>query len=323
MRLAPWVIAAGIMLGAPSAALAGGMEPPGGRTVDDAACPLTSFAALTSDAALIGHCVTVEGVAVGGVLAADGDARYVRERRLNDPSSSGAVVGLLRDPVDRPMRVRVRGRLIECAQTPGRGATMGYCDVFRGRAIAAPEVTPLGDARLVRMLPGARHGDLGNLAPLAAGELHDRMAAAAARYLNALHAGDRRALADLHGGGDGSRSPTEVSAMLRLMLDAPDTPFVALRAADPATVHVALFGWKPPLWADAAWTQEAARAGDDAIACFSVRADADALWPIDSKDADNLAGRPYACTWMHIDGTGADSPASFFTDQAVAGAEEP
>ncbi|MEQ1689145.1 MAG: hypothetical protein ABL874_11285, partial [Sphingopyxis sp.] len=75
---------------------------------------------------------------------------------------------------------------------------------------------------------------------------------------------------------------------------------------------------------DAEWHAARARTGTaEAIACVSAHPNAAALWPVDSKDADNVAGRPYACTRIILSGTGADAPASFDTAQARSGLVEP
>ena len=57
--------------------------------------------------------------------------------------------------------------------------------------------------------------------------------------------------------------------------------------------------------------------------CFSARPNAADLWPIDSKDADNIPGRPYACTRIRLNAVGEDATASFDTEEAPGGAVEP
>ncbi len=282
------------------------------------------FAEAATDSQLY-WCMNVEGIAVGSVLVADGSARYRRETRANDPSSTGAVLGLNGGQrFDVPTRVRVHGVIVDCAgERRARPMLSSYCESFNGRAIRVTHVVDLGPADFVRLRPGEATSDLGNLSPLPEGDSRRQMQTAAARFLGAIRSGDRTALATMHGGGPGGqRARGDLERVLAIMLESPDSPFADLRTRSAVTTEI--FGWKPPLWADDAWRSETARIGAaDAIACFSARADAATLWPIDSKDADNIPGRPYACTRIHIASTGADAPASFDTDQARSGVAEP
>lgn len=306
---------------------------------DAATARTTTFAEATGEAAT-GDCVSIEGVAVGRLLLEDGRARYRRERRENDPSSTGAVLGFYAERTfDQPTRVRVTGRIGNCAamQQEAEAAnrarasdgaiaiTMltGYCHYFRGQVIRAGAVEEIGPAPLVRLTAESAGPDLGNLAPLAQGDLRSRMEAAAVAFLGAVRGGERDLLITMHGGGrDGRRSQRDVASSVALILDAADSPFAPLRSYS-GEITFELFGWKEPLWADADWRQQAARRGDaDAIACFSASPDADSLWPTDSKDADNIPERPYACTRIRISGEGLDAPARFDTEQALTGIPE-
>lgn len=296
--------------------------------------PTVTFAEAILEERPSTHCVEIEGVVVGRLFVEDEHARYRRERIANDPSSTGAVLGFYSAThFDEPTRVRVVGRLSDCATEQARAEGMaqnpdaivmmtGFCHYFAGRVIFTTHVEPLGRANFSRLLPG-QPADLGNLSPLADGDARRQMLAAAQRYLVAIRTGDRAALSAMHGGGpDGRRSRADLDRVLAIMLDQPDSPFASLRAEGMVTTEI--FGWKPPLWADDVWRADIARTGTaDAIACFSERADAAALWPIDSKDADNIPGRPYACTRIHIGSTGMDAPASFDTEQARSGVTEP
>jgi hypothetical protein len=292
-----------------------------------------SFAEATAIDPATNPCVVIEGIVVGRLLVEDERARYRPEAIRNNPSSTGAILGLYNGGnFDVPTRVRIIGTVNTCAaleqtahqRDPNAIIMMtGFCHYFSGQVIRAIESETIGPVTLTRLLPMTDAAELGNLSPLAPGDVRTRMTAAAMRYAGAIRAGDRDALAAMHGGGaDGRRSSIDVAAVTALLLDAPDSPFAPLRTFAPVAVEI--FGWKPPLWADDAWRQEAVRNGDsDAIACFSVRADAGRLWPIDSKDSDNVPGRPYACTRIHIGGSGMDSPASFDTEQAPNGLAEP
>ena len=228
--------------------------------------------------------------------------------------------------------MRVIGTLSNCATIEGIGRElnadnpvnlMGYCHSFSGITLTAVSTEILGSAPLERMLPVAAGPTIGNLSPLAESDTRRQMLAAAERFLSAVRVRDRATLAIMHGGGpNGRRAPRDLERVLAIMLESPDSPFADLQTRGAVTTEI--FGWKPPLWADDAWRAEATRTGTaDAIACFSERSDAAALWPIDSKDADNIPGRPYACTRIHISSTGMDAPASFDTEQARSGAAEP
>lgn len=293
--------------------------------------PTVSFSDATGSVAL-DSCVRIEGVAVGRVLVEDERARYRQEQRRNDPSSTGAVLGLYGEArPGEPTRVRIVGRLSDCATLHARATAasdpnsivmmQGYCHYFGGRVITAHSIEPIGPANFVRQTGGEAAEGLGNLSPLVDGDVRRQMLAAAQRFASALRNGDRAALAQMHGGGPSGtrRGSDDANALL---LDAPDSPFAPLRSAVPAAMEI--FGWRPPLWADAEWHAERARTGSaEAIACFSARSDAAGLWPIDSKDADNRPERPYACTRIVLSGTGADAPASFDTEQAATGVAEP
>lgn len=317
------------------AVLAGLSAPATAQECQRSRAPTVTFAEAASDN-VIAPCVEIEGVVVGSLLVEDGYARYRMQRIANDPSSSGAVLGYYGAATfDVPMRVRVIGRLTNCAsieamvdgvraQEPGSILLMtGYCHYHMGRVIQAVYVEPLGPADFFRALPTRGEIDLGNLSPLAEGDTRRQMLAAAERFLSAVRVRDRDTLAVMHGGGpNGRRAPRDLERVLAIMLESPDSPFADLQTRGAVTTEI--FGWKPPRWADEAWRAEATRTGTaDAIACFSERSDAAALWPIDSKDADNIPGRPYACTRIHIGSTGMDAPASFDTEQARSGVAEP
>ena len=306
---------------------------------DASSTQAATFAEATSGS-LDGACVTMEGIAIGRVLVEDDRARYRLERIANDPTSSGAALGFYASAdFAEPTRVRVTGRIGDCASAQAalqaRDSNVivmmtGYCHDALGRFLTATAVEPLGPARLRRLLPASAGEDLGNLAPLGEGEVRSRMTAEANRFLDAIRSGNRPLLVAMHGGGpDGRLAARSVDASLALILDTENSPFAPFRAgagagAGAGTISMEIFGWKPPLWADAGWHDQQTRAtGADAIACFSARPGAAGLWPIDSKDADNMAGRPYACTRIHLNGRGEDARASFGTFQSQSGADEP
>lgn len=288
---------------------------------------MTIAAITATPTAAVGRCVTVSGIGIGRLIAADVNARYRQERIENDPSSNGAVLGLYHDESFRqPRQLRATGVIGDCAAAAANPALLpaqqGYCQYFKGLFLTVASVELLDPVALARLPRGEAPAGLGNLSPLPAGDVRRRMQAAANGFLAALRAGNRAALAAMHGGGPNGRRPAADLARVEALLFSARSPFAALRVPGNATIEI--FGWRDPLWADADWRAARARTGDlDAIACISVRPNAAALWPIDSKDADNTPDRPYACTRIHIGGTGADAVASFDTEQARTGVAEP
>lgn len=295
--------------------------------------PMSIAAITAAPAAAVGRCVTIEAIGVGRLLAADNAARYRQERVENDPSSNGALIGIYYEQSFREARrVRATGIVGDCTQAQGADdATAtpetlllqtGYCHYFKGLFLRATALEPGDPVRLSRIPRGSASAGLGNLSPLPAGDVRRRMLVAANAFLTALRAGDRDALRAMHGAGPGGARGDAEWQRVQQVLFSPRSAFASMFAAQPTAIE--LFGWRDPLWADADWRAERARTGGaDAIACFSVRPDAAAQWPIDSKDADNLPIRPYACTRIHIQGTGLDAPASFDTEQAPGGLAEP
>lgn len=302
------------------------------QTCDAAHARTVTFAEATGDVPLE-SCIAIEGVVVGRTLVEDESARYRPQRRENDPSSSGAALGYYGEgQFDTPTRVRVIGILFDCdaAAAHARAANpqvitmvIGYCHYFHGRTLRAHVVTDLGPAPLTRLRRADAEPELGNLSPLPDGDVRRQMADAVTRFIIAVRNGDHMAVAAMHGGGaSGARSPTELAEAEHLIFEDATSPFAALRGTGDTSIEI--FGWRAPLWADAEWHAARARTGTaEAIACFSGHPNAAALWPIDSKDADNVPGRPYACTRIILSGTGADAPASFDTRQASIGVAEP
>lgn len=323
-RIAAKYLAVPLLLVA-NGALAQGTGADAPPACDAAHAPVRDFAAAMT--LPLGDCIAIDGVRIGHILAADGAARYMPETRENDPSSTGRILGLVGDVANLPpQRTRIIGWLADCAAIrPNVGASVGYCDVFKGRVLHIAAVADGGDAPLTRLTRAMAGADAGDLAPLADGDVTRQMAAAAARFLGLLRSGDRPGLTQMLGGGaDGRRDDAGVGQSLGLMLDDASSPFASVRDGDSSAIATQLFGWKAPLWADAAWHAARTRTGTaEALACFSAAPNAAATWPIDSRDADNVAGRPYACVRILLLGTGADAPAIVEAIAAPAGFPEP
>jgi hypothetical protein len=287
----------------------------------DGPAPVTSCTVTTAQATTIadiigspntaiGRCVAVEGLAIGNQLHADNVARYRPQTRYNDPSSTGAIIGLYgaRQSDVRPQRVRIVGRLGTCADLLARAQRAstpdsivmlgGYCHYFSGATIDAVTVTAHGDADQVRMPRGRADPALGNIAPMAAGPARDRLMQAAVGLFAGLGTVDvYRSILRPNNGPP--RSDAEINALATRLATGAGT-----RSGDGVTE---IFGWRTPLWAGAEERAGFARQSEqvtEGIACHSIRPDAAALWPISDSDAFIGGQRPYACARISVDAAG-------------------
>ena len=275
----------------------------------------------------IGLCVRVDGVQRGNELLADADARYRREIRWGDPSSTGARIGIDggSTPAGALSAVTLVGRVARCADpdaAEGAGPPTGFCTVAAGVYLRDATRQGGGEVRAERRLPAMARGDFGNLTPIAArSPWRWRFEGAAREVLKALHDGDR-VLVSERLGGEGVPS-AQVAAGMHALWDDARSPFAAVR--DPRrTVAVEVFGWRPPLWAGADYaTAQEQRPQGEAIACYSVHPHIAARWPIDDADADNLAARPYACIRIHYDARPREESWRITVPMAERGAQEP
>lgn len=252
-----------------------------------------------------GECVVVEGIVSGRRLYHDAAALYARERRLNDPASSGVIIGLDHaDMLASPARMRIVGRVDDCGD---RGRRLqraagpqdiimltGYCHYYRGPVLSSLVAEPVGGASVSRLRAGSAPARLGNLSHLAEGPLRARFMAVAEQLAAALSRSDEAGLRQmLTPGAGGARAGAELDAMVQ-QLSGADLPFLNRAQAAPA---IEIFGWREPLWADAGWRAETATAPATAVAilCYAAPADAPGIWPIADRDAIFASGRPYAC----------------------------
>lgn len=242
-----------------------------------------SVAAIAADpAAWLGKCVSVEAIYSGERLNADLDAIY----GVNGNSIGGYVDG--QGDVGGAWRGTFTGRVADCAQaeedlltgllrSPGisiNGRTLG-CLEPKGPFLVFMSQGELKDAGLKRRLPGAKGGDLG--APPAGWEHAAAVEDVASRFLEALTADGDVSMKALLGNG-------YVAAELRAR---EDTAFAKLKQTRAPKLQVFAYPASSP-------DKMAAEA------CFCTKADCAKLWPIAGRDADNQAGRPYAC--IRIDG---------------------
>jgi hypothetical protein len=269
------------------------------------------IAAMGDDA--IGRCFTVEGLATGFWLYADNAARYLRSRAENDPSASGAVVGLYgRDRGLPPALVRVTGRIDRCERISnavvaegGIPFLSGYCHYYRGLALygrRVEEIAPVGLTRIVLRDAGA----LGTLRPIAAGEVQQRLLAAASPFFNALDRLDESALRTLI-----TQSQNQQENQIAELMAHPAVqqwrmlPEVSGRA-------LAVLGWNRPEDASAEqqaqWARDAANGPEGYVCSAGIPFAEQGRWPISPSDTEIFADRPYLCVRIWLP---ADRPPSY------------
>lgn len=255
--------------------------------------------------AAIGRCFAVEGVATGFWLYADNAARYRRAPADNEPSSSGAVLGLYgRDRGLPPARVRVTGRIDRCeriyAAVQAEGGIpflTGYCHYYRGLALHGRTVEEIAPYQFTRVTERDA-GDLGSLRPLADGQARRRLLAAATPFFEAIDWRDDAALRDLL---MASRQQQESRTAALSAHPAVEQWRASGQVSGRA---LAVLGWHRPADAtpeqQAQWARDAAD-GPEAYVCSASITFAELhLWPISSADTAILAGRPYLCVriWL-------------------------
>ncbi len=283
-----------------------------GRSASLPACtaanarPMTIATIAAAGDSAVGTCVSVEGLVIGRQLQAGNDARYRPYPRANEPSSTGAILGLYGNTLPIPQRARAQviGRVDSCERMLERAVAAsgpnsivmlgGYCHYYRGLAINATEVAAMGDADQVRIPRGTADPALGNLSPMAPGAARERLLAAANGLFAALRTPDvARAL--LRRSDGAARTDAEIFAMADRLAAGAGT-----RNGSGVTE---IFGWRVPMWAETAdranFDQQAARV-TEGIACHSARPDAAALWPISEDDAMLGGPRPYGCIRISI-----------------------
>lgn len=188
-----------------------------------------------------------------------------------------------------------------CRRTPDRRGDVCYGPSMRALLISSALVAALATSALA-MEAGAPASLLAveteapapqaRLVPLAADSAWTpRFAAAADDLAAALRSGDEARWAPLLGGQWLSAwDRARVAELLRVS----DSPFRHALVAKGFT-HRAILGWSAPASLNAA-ERAAIEAGQEAEALVCWSADgATGEWPTTAADADNRAGRPYAC----------------------------
>jgi hypothetical protein len=253
--------------------------------------------------AVLGRCVTVEGVALGFRLLANNSAFYASPRDSLAPTSNGVTLGLYgRNRGRPPALVRVRGRANSCERISqsiiaGGGVPFlsGYCHYHQGMIIdgAVEDIRPF---TFVRIPAHSAPDALVSIMPLAPGATRDAMAAAAAPFFAALRDNNTEGMTAMI-----QASQNQQAAQVPQLLSAPAV--AAWRAAGAPTT-IEYFGWRLPADATSEQRQSFARDAADgpaAIACAASTAFArNNLWPISAADTAIVSGRPYICVRLWL-----------------------
>lgn len=166
-------------------------------------------------------------------------------------------------------------------------AAQGSC-----AALPAPSADVTASAPLVAIEP-EQAVPATRLAPLAEDSpWRARFEAAADELLPALRSGDQRRWQPLFGGRWlGEADGKAIAAVLGDRCGA----FGALLSAE-GPVERRILGWNMPAsYSPAERAEIAARPEAEALVCWSARSASAAAWPLTAAEADNAAGRPYAC----------------------------
>lgn len=256
-----------------------------GANVGSSGCAVMSVAKALQQGE--GDCVSLQGFVVDGVMMDHLLDRYRPPQLYNDPSSSGAQIGLMgwRDAasVSGAARMKAVGVVRRCdAALPGdllpnpQGAD--FCERHKGLFLEVRQTDVLGHVPMPRGLR-ADGKALGDLVPVSEYAIRHSMM----QVWGVLH----RRLAIVG------------AERLRLMFPDPRPPHLAVDAALQHDSKLKIFGWRVPPWADAGakealHLQGTARA--EVIACaMSAEAAAQDLWPISTRDIGVAADRPYLC----------------------------
>lgn len=266
----------------------------------------TTIAAIVADPrAWNAKCVSVDGLYANERVYADVDAIY----GLNDHYVGGFIDGM--NPLPGAWRGSFIGRVTDCAaaeatllnaqlRAPGinvNGRTLG-CLEPKGPMLMFMTGTGLKASGIKRRLPGGKGGDL--VAAPADWQHRAALDEKAQAFAQAMASADAAALGKVLGNG----------YRAGMLLSDADTAFAALKT--PAErAHVTLM---------------ARNAAPDRMAgetCWCTVRDCSKLWPIDSRDADNQPGRPYAC--LRTEGILLDGKWRYHLDAShdVAGLDEP
>lgn len=273
-------------------------------TVDNSA-KVEVAAIAASPAAWMGRCVVVDGLYSDERVYRDVDAIY----GVSDASVGGYIDGLGQLP--GAWRGSFVGRVSDCAEAeetleaaqlraPGislHGRVLG-CTQAEGPFLLFMSTTgEFAPSGLKRRLPGGKGGDLAE-AP-ADWPHRDAVMQKVRSFEQAMRAGDAAALT----------VALDDAYRAELLLNGEGSALSSLRTG----------GGDPTIFADR-------DAGVDAVAaeaCWCRQRACAKLWPVDSRDADNQPGRPFAC--LRIAGGLREGQWRYRLDAShdVAGLQEP
>lgn len=286
-------------LAAPGAA-AGASEP---HPAGPAPCAAVSVAQAVA-AGADGACVAIEGWAVGDMLMDAARDRYAWQRLYNDPSSSGAQLGLVNWQDDAggvgAVRLRLTGTIRRCDNAASGNllphpAGAEFCENKAGLYLDVAAAQALGRAPLVRAVAGDGAG-LGNLTPVPAGPVRSAMLAAF------------QPIWDRHRADGGAALRQKLAGGLAGDVAGTGQGFAAQSALTPDAA-VEVLGWREPIWADESarmvWAQQAANYAEAIVCAMDAARAARNLWPVSTLDIGLAPDRPYFCVRLSQPASGA------------------
>ncbi len=252
--------------------------------------PLTFDQAMTLPRDQIPECVAVEGLWSFRLLHRDMAARYAPSGPRSEPSSTR--FGIYQPPEahqpEAPVPARLTGKVGDCDDIGSDIWMGGFCHYGPGRILilgrseilgSTPERWAGADAR-------ARVGEL--IEPTADWPYRAYVEGVAAEWLALVKAGDAEAYAArFHSGW--------IRLDLAAELENPDSVFHALFVLQPSSFVGLRDAVNPRLriWRAAVRQEEPGQIA--AVACYALGDWTDDRWPVSSRDAENMPGRPYVC----------------------------
>lgn len=264
----------------------------------------TTVAEIARDSqAWSGRCVTVKGLLNGAWLYDGVDGFYRLPQDSLDPSSNGLAIGLQGDrlPSGALREAAITGVVGRCqdlraaldaARKPGEISWLsGFCHYYDSPfiAIVRAETGPFRAPERQRVRKGDDYGDL---AAAPSDWVHLAFVQQEAdRFLTALRAGDRPALAGLLT-PEADNPSDDLDDELDLLLKDPNSVFAELRRGAPSQTQYLLDRFVDD---GKVVVGDDGPGGYDSTVCFCRTANCEGRWPIARMDADNLPTRPYAC----------------------------
>lgn len=287
----------------------------------------------------VGRCVAIEGVMQRMFLFESVDGVYLQPRDGLNPASNGFRLGL--DHIvghfsERYRRVAILGRVQDCETvrsaldaSAGPGDLVwvsGYCHYYNGPYLWVHDVQYRSGRPFERRMGSYERKDYGDLEPAPDNWPHRaQVEALASDFLRALRTADRERLAGMHFRDVGDEWPEEEAAMLRFLLRDGRSPFASIRTGRVPPQHIILVE-RSRLYPEADEPSADEKADYSALVCFCRAPSCDGRWPIATFDADNVPGRPYACTRVDpylVDRESGREVPHFTTNIGTGGLAEP